>query len=417
MDDLALKLRGALGILAILGLAFLLSSARRKVRPRIILFGIGLQIAFALIVLRTDLGRRFFDGANAVIIGLLDFSKQGAWFVFGALSPRPGETCPVGYLFFFQTLTTIIFFASLMAVLYHLGIMQFVVRGVAWVMLRTMRTSGAETLSASANIFVGQTEAPLLVKPFIAGMTRSEIMAVMTGGFATVAGGVMAAYVGMCHDAFPDIAGHLMAASVMAAPAGLMIAKIMVPEVEASATAGALKIRVEKTSVNVIDAAASGAADGMKLVLNVAAMLIAFVAILALLDFILGWAGGLCGCPELSIKFILQYLFAPLAYAMGVAQGDVLAVSRLLGEKLVATEFVAYGSLGGMAGELSERSFMMASYALCGFANFASIAIQIGGIGAMAPERRPHLAQLGLKAMFAGFLTTCLTAAVAGIVI
>ncbi len=416
MDDLALKMRGAIGIVLMLGLAFLFSSHKRLVRPRVIGFGLGLQLAFAWIVLKTEFGEAFFAKANTIIIGLLDFSQYGAHFVFGPLAPEPGTPNTVGFIFFTQTLTTIIFFASLMAILYHLGIMQLVVRAVAWVMRRTMKTSGAETLSASANIFVGQTEAPLLVRPFIDRMTRSEIMAIMTGGFATVAGGVMAAYVGMVKDVFPDIAGHLMAASVMAAPAGLMIAKILVPESEASETAGGASIRVEKTSSNVIDAAAGGAADGMKLVLNVAAMLLAFVALVKLGNYILGWGGEILGYEGVTIEGILSYVFAPLPFLMGVESGDVFQVSRLLGEKIVLTEFIAFDHLGQMGEQLSPRSFMMASYALCGFANFASIAIQIGGISAMAPGRRSDLARLGLKAMLAGFLTTCVTAAVAGIV-
>ncbi|MFG0316820.1 MAG: NupC/NupG family nucleoside CNT transporter [Planctomycetota bacterium JB042] len=417
MDDFALKARGAIGIVVILALAWLLSSNRRKVRPRIVLYGLGLQFAFALIVLRTDVGRAFFDRANGAIQKLLDFSREGAAFVFGPLSIPAGEEGSLGFMFFFQPLVTIIFFASLMAVLYHLGIMQFVVRGVAWVMVRTLRTSGAETLSASANIFVGQTEAPLVVKPFIAKMTRSEIMAIMTGGFATVAGGVMATYVSIVRDVFPNIAGHLMAASVMAAPAGLMMAKILVPETERPETAGGVSVEVEKTAANTVDAAAAGAADGMKLVLNVAAMLFAFVAMVALLNFGLGKVGGWFGHEELSLQWLLQYAFAPLTYAMGVESGDVLAISKLLGEKLVLTEFVAYMNLGEQGAELSERSVTIASYALCGFANFASIAIQIGGISAMAPERRSVLAELGVKAMFAGFLTTCLTATVAGLLV
>ncbi len=417
MDDFALKARGAIGIVVILALAWLLSSNRGKVRPRIVLYGLGLQFAFALIVLKTDLGRAFFDRANAAIQKLLDFSREGAAFVFGPLAIPAGEEGSLGFMFFFQPLVTIIFFASLMAVLYHLGIMQFVVRGVAWVMVRTLRTSGAETLSASANIFVGQTEAPLVVKPFIAKMTRSEIMAIMTGGFATVAGGVMATYVSIVRDVFPNIAGHLMAASVMAAPAGLMMAKILVPETERPETAGGVTVEVEKTAANTVDAAAAGAADGMKLVLNVAAMLFAFVAMVALINFGLGKVGGWVGHEQLSLQWLLQYAFAPLTYAMGVESGDVLAISKLLGEKLVLTEFVAYMNLGEQGGELSERSVTIASYALCGFANFASIAIQIGGISAMAPERRSVLAELGVKAMFAGFLTTCLTATVAGLLV
>lgn len=417
MDDLSLKLRGVVGILVILTVLFLLSKSRKNVRPRIIFWGLTLQFIFALIVLRTDFGAAFFHGANKVIIGLLEFSQHGSNFVFGALSPKPGEESDLGYIFFFQTLTTIIFFAALMGVLYHIGVMQMIVRAVAWLMRITLKTSGAETLSASANIFVGQTEAPLLVKPFVGKMTNSEIMAVMTGGFATVAGGVMAAYVAECKDVFPDIAGHLMAASVMAAPAGLMISKILIPEIDQPATSGSVPIHVDTGAANVIDAAAGGASDGMKLVLNVAAMLLAFVALVMVIDFGLGYVGSFFGYDGLSLTGILQYVLSPLAYMMGIQGDDVMKVSHLLGEKLVLTEFVAYRDLGTMREELSERSFMMASYALCGFANLASIAIQIGGIGSIAPERRADLARIGPRAMLAGFLTTCLTATVAGIII
>jgi CNT family concentrative nucleoside transporter len=418
--EVGLKVQGGIGVLAILGLCFLLSTNRGSIRPRIVVLGLAMQFLFAFVVLRTELGRRFFEAANAAVLRLLEFSQAGMDFVFGPLAVPPGSPASLGFLFAVHALVPIIFFASLMAVLYHLGIMQFVVKCVAFLVQRSLKTSGAETLSAAANIFVGQTEAPLLVKPFIAKMTRSEMMAVMTGGFATVAGGVMAAYVGMVRGEVPDIAGHLLTASVMAAPAGLMIAKILVPETERSETADSLDVKVERTSRNVIDAAASGASEGMMLVLNVAAMLVAFISLIALLDFLLGLAGGLAGYPELSLGRCFQYAFAPLAWLMGIESGDRLDVAGLLGTKLVATEFTAFLELGRMNAEsdvMSERSIRLVSYALCGFANFASIAIQIGGIGALAPSRRSELAALGLKAMFAGFLTTCLTATVAGILL
>lgn len=409
------KVQGVFGILVFLLLCYALSTDRRAVKPRIVIGGLCLQVLFAIIVLKTDLGRHVFEAANRAVTRLLSFAEKGTSFVFGPLGVPPYESGTLGFTFAIHALCPIIFFASLMAVLYHLGIMQLVVKGVAWVVQRTLKTSGSETLSAAANIFVGQTEAPLLVKPFIGKMTKSEIMAVMTGGFATVAGGVMAAYVGMVQASIPDIAGHLLTASVMAAPAGLMVAKILVPETETSATASSLDVKVEKTARNVIDAAASGASDGVMLVLNVAAMLLAFVSLIALIDFLLGMISA-----GLDLKTIFKWVFSPVTWLMGIESADRMDAAGLLGTKLVATEFAAFTELGAMKagdGTMSERSMRMMSYALCGFANFASIAIQIGGIGAMAPERRGDLAALGLKAMLAGFLTTCLTATVAGLLI
>lgn len=414
MDDFNLKVQGAIGIFAMLALCYVFSTSRKSIKPRIVFYGLGLQFLFAYLILKTSPGRAFFDKANTVIMKLLSFSEEGAKFVFGSLGTADG---PLGFNFAFQVLTTIIFFASLMGVLYHYGVMQRIVRAVAWVMQRTLGTSGAETLSASANIFVGQTEAPLLVRPFIKGMTKSEIMTVMTGGFATVAGGVMASYVGMLKDVFPDIAGHLLAASVMAAPGGIMISKILFPETEKPETSGSLEINVERTTRNGVDAAAGGASDGMQLALNVGAMLFAFVALIKLMDALLGWGGSFIGFENASLQSLLMYVFSPIAYAMGVPRAEVFEVSKLLGTKMVATEFMAFLSLGSGDVQLSPRTMTMCSYALCGFANLASIAIQIGGISAIAPERRSDLAQIGLKAMFAGFLTTCLTATIAGLMV
>jgi concentrative nucleoside transporter, CNT family len=320
-----------------------------------------------------------------------------------------------------------------MTMLYYFGVMQVVVKGFAWVMMRTMRTSGAETLSAAGNIFLGQTEAPLLIKPYIARMTMSELMAVMTGGFATVAGGVMAAYVGMLIFFFPDIAGHLMAASVMSAPAALVFAKMIWPETEEPATRGSLRVDVEKVDANVIDAAARGAGEGLTLALNVGAMLLAFIALIALFNALIGWIGGVtlltpllqnvgwlgAGQP-LSLESILGWLLAPLAWVMGVPWADAPAIGTLLGIKTVVNEFVGYLQLNALlAGdtELSPRSIVIATYALCGFANFSSIAIQIGGIGGIAPSRRSDLARIGLRAMIAGTLAAFMTATIAGILI
>ena len=322
-----------------------------------------------------------------------------------------GDPRGLGYIFAFHVLPTIIFFGALMSVLYHLNIVQTVVRGVAWVMQKTMGTSGAESLSAAGNIFVGQTEAPLLIKPYVPEMTRSELMAVMCGGFATVAGGVLAAYV-----RFGISAGHLISASVMSAPAALVVAKILYPEKEVAKTADGAQAEFEKGTTNVIDAAATGAADGLKLALNVAAMLLAFIALIALLNGILGWVGGWFGL-SLSIKTIFGWMFYPLSWCMGVDNQDLLSFGNLLGTKIAINEFVAYVELGALHHQMTPRSFTIATYALCGFANFSSIGIQIGGISAIAPGRRMDLAKIGLKAMIGGAIASWITACIAGILL
>jgi len=304
-----------------------------------------------------------------------------------------------------------------MAVLYHLGVMQAVVRAIAVVMQKTMRTSGAETLSAAGNIFVGQTEAPLLIRPFVKDMTESELMAVMTGGFATVAGGVMVAYVGMLRGVFPEIAGHLLCASIMSAPAALVVAKIVIPEPDPnkSKTYGSLKVDLRSTDANVIDAAARGASEGLQLALNVGAMLLAFLAIIAMINGFVGWVGGLFGAEGLTMELMLGYVLRPFAWAMGVNWADANLVGSLLGIKTIANEFVAYQVLADRASELtSVRSMVIATYALCGFANFGSIGIQLGGISPLAPERRGDLARIGLRAMIAGTLAAFMTACVIG---
>jgi CNT family concentrative nucleoside transporter len=315
-------------------------------------------------------------------------------------------------------LPTIIFFSSLMSVLYYLGIMQRVVQAMAWLFQRLLGTSGAETLSATGNIFVGQTEAPLLIKPFVGAMTLSELNTVMVGGFATIAGGVMAAYVGMLSPYFPDIAGHLLTASVMNAPAGLLISKMLVPEVGQPVTRGTVKVEIEKTERNVIEAAAAGAGQGLQLALNVGAMLLAFIALVALLNYGVAGLGGLVGLEDLSLERILGWVLAPLAWLMGVPWSDAGTVGSLVGIKTVLNEFVAYLQLAGILGAggegLEPRSAVIATYALLGFANFSSIAIQIGGIGGLAPERRGDLARLGLKAMIGGNLAAFMSASLAG---
>jgi CNT family concentrative nucleoside transporter len=391
------------GMLVMIGLAYLLSVDRRAVRWRPVVMGTLLQVVFALLILRTETGRVAFDVAGKVVNRFLDFTDAGSSFVFGE---RYRE-----FFFAFKVLPTIIFFSSVITILYYFGVLQKLVLLFARVMVRTMGTSGAESLAASANIFVGQTEAPLLVRPYVAAMTRSELMAVMTGGFATIAGGVLAAYVGMGVPA-----EHLLAASVMSAPAALVMAKLMLPEKEHSLTAGKVELEVERPWVNVIDAAAAGAADGLRLALNVGAMLIAFLGLIALVDWPLGWLGSLVGWEELSLRTLLGLLGRPLAWLMGVEWAEAKQVGMLIGIKTAANEFVGYVELQKMVqeGMLSERSQVIATYALCGFSNFGSIAIQIGGIGAMVPERKSDLARLGLRAMVAGSLACFQTAAIAG---
>jgi CNT family concentrative nucleoside transporter len=370
---------------------------------------------------------------GVVVNGLLGFTLQGARFIFGNLvqptvpvgTPQAGGgiddaagfVASTGALFAFGVLPTIIFFSSLMSVLYHLGVMQLVVKGLAWVMQRTLRTSGAETLSASGNIFLGQTEAPLLIKPFVDKLTHSELFTVMVGGFATVAGGVMAAYVLMLQDLFPNIAGHLLAASVMNAPAGLLLSKMIRPETEVPVSRDSLHVTVEKPDANLIEAAASGAAVGVQLAINVGAMLMAFIALVALLNFGIGWLGGLVGAEGLTLQGIFGTVLRPLAWAMGVPWADTQYVGGLMGVKTVLNEFYAYAQFGrdlNAGAAISPRSAVITAYALLGFANFSSIGIQIGGIGGLAPGRRSDLARFGLRAMLAGNLAAFLSATLAG---
>ena len=405
------RFTGLLGIFVILGIAWALSSDRKRINWRLVVLGSGVQLLFALLILKTPWGREAFDGVGRVVTGFLDIADEGSRFIFGDDFQD--------HFFAFKVLPTIIFFSSFITVLYYLGVMQWVVKGFAWVMMRLLRTSGAESLSASANIFVGQTEAPLLIRPYVASMTNSELMAVMTGGFATIAGGVLVAYVGLLQETFPDVAGHLLAASVMSAPAALVMAKLMIPETEHSLTAGNVSIEVEKPWANVIDAAAEGAGQGLKLALNVGAMLLAFIGLVALVDFGLSWAGGLFGFAELSLEWLLGWLLRPLAWVMGVPWEESGRVGALLGLKTASNEFYAYARMGQMIAEnpMSERATVVATYALCGFANFSSIAIQIGGIGAIAPERRSDLARLGMPAMIAGTLACFQTATIAGLLV
>lgn len=413
------KLISCVGLFVLLGIAFAFCPAahRRHINLRVVIFGVALQLIFAVIILKTPV-KAAFDWINVLVNVLLDFTLEGSKFVFGDLA----TSSKFGFIFAFQVLPTIIFFSSLMTVLYHMGVMQVIINWLSKIMTKTMQISGAESLSNAANIFLGQTEAPLLIKPYVSTMTRSELLAIMVGGMANTAGGILAAYVGMLRAGFPDIAGHLVAASVMSAPASFAIAKLMIPETEESMTGGSeVKITVEKIDANMIDAAARGASEGLTLALNVAAMLVAFIALIAMLNGGFKWVGGMVGLPWLSLEVIFGYCFAPIAWLMGVPAQDALSIGTLLGQKTVLNEFVAYSNLGKIVTEspelLSQRSIVIASYALSGFANFSSIAIQIGGIGSMAPERRGDLANLGLKAMIGGTLASFMTATIAGILI
>lgn len=403
------RLVSLLGLAVMIGVAFALSENKKAIAWRTVVMGILLQVVFGLVILKTDLGRGVFDTIGKGFNAILGYTGEGAKFLFGGLA-TPSES--LGFIFATMVLPTIIFMSALMSVLYHMGIMQKVVELVAKVMMKVMRTSGAESLAAAANIFVGQTEAPLVIKPYVGKMTKSELMCLMTGGMATVAGGVLAAYVGFGIDA-----GHLLAASVMSAPAALVCAKLMVPELEQSATAGVVKIDLPPVATNVIDAAATGASDGLKLAVNVAAMLLAFIALIAMLNGILSALGGLIGYPHLTFEFIMGYVNAPIAWLLGVPWEDCLTVGSILGKKLVLNEFVGYLDLVKAKATLNERSTILATYALCGFSNFSSIAIQLGGIGTMAPEKRSVLAAYGLKSMIAGTLACYMTACIAGLFI
>ena len=400
---------GILGILVLLAIAVAMSNNRKAIPWRLVIWGLGLQLIFAIFILKTPIGQPFFGVIDTAIKKILSFSDAGSDFLFKSFGAGVVEAPLMNFAF--RLLPTLIFFSSLITVLYHFGIIQFIVKWVARAMQKTMRTSGSETLSVSANIFVGQTEAPLMVRPFVSKMTKSELMAVMVGGFATVAGGIMAMYVKILAD-IPGIAGHLMAASIMSAPAALVIAKIIYPETESSDTMGDLKIVLEKKDDNVMEALSRGATDGMKLAANVGAMLVAFVAMIALVNAILGVMG-------LSLQQILGWIFSPLAWVMGIPWHEAGIMGTLMGEKLVLTELIAYGDLAELraTNSISDRTAIIASYALCGFANFASVGIQLGGIGGIAPGRRKDLAKLGLKAMFGGALASWITATLAGILI
>lgn len=431
-----LLLRGLLGLAALVGVAYLFSTDRKSINWRVVGIGIGLQLIFALLVLQTDVGQVVFQFLGGAFAKVLSFAEVGGDFIFASFVT--GEFDPALVNFAFRVLPTIIFFAALMGVLYYMGWIQPLVKGMGWFMAKTMKLSGAESLSAAANVFIGQTEAPLVVRPYIPEMTKSELMTLMAGGFATIAGSVLAVYIGLLGGGDPArealFAAHLLSASVMSAPAAIVMAKILVPETTTPKTVGRAELHIEEKDANVLEAAAGGAADGLKLAANVGAMLLAFIALLALLNYVLGLVGGVSvfGAPtlsdavvaasggtfqQLSLESILGFVFAPLSWVMGVESSDILQFGRLLGEKLVVTELIAYASLADLSGVISERSMFMATYALCGFANFGSIAIQIGGIGGLAPERRGEIAQLGLRAMIGGALASWMTATIAGVLV
>lgn len=402
------RLVSLLGLFVMIGIAYAFSEKRHLIKWRTIVSGVLLQVFFGLIILKTQIGKDIFRGASGVFDSILGYTHEGSKFLFGNLAIADN----FGFIFATMVLPTIIFMSSLMSVLYHIGVMQKIVEVFAKIMMKVMNLSGSESLAAAANIFVGQTEAPLVIKPYVQTMTKSEIMCLMTGGMATVAGGVLAAYVGFGVDA-----GHLLAASVMSAPAAIVCAKLLIPESEESATAGVVNIDLPKKNENVIDAAADGATDGLKLAVNVAAMLLAFIALIAMLNGILGWVGALFGFPQFSFELVLGYLNAPVAWLLGVPWEDCLQVGGMLGKKLVLNEFVAYLDLTKNMATLSERSVILTTYALCGFANFSSIAIQLGGIGTLAPNKRDTLARLGLRSLLGGTLACYMTACVAGLFI
>jgi concentrative nucleoside transporter, CNT family len=407
------RLQPLVGLIVIMTIAYAISTNRRAIDRRTVVWGLSLQILFALIVLKTATGRQLFQTLGGVINRLLDFASVGSSMVFGPLGdktvwPRIMNTVlgPEGaqyaVLFAFQVLPTIIFIAALFAVLYYFGVMQLVVRAFAILMRRVMRASGAESLNVAASIFMGQTEAPLTIRPYLPRMTESELMTVMTSGMAHISGGIMAAYI-----LFGIEAQHLLTAVIMTAPGTLMMAKMFVPETEVPETTGTIKLEIERTDVNVIDAAGRGTSEGLQLALNVGAMLISFLALVALVN-------ALLGLVHLSLQQIFGWVFAPVAWSMGVPWRDAPTIGNLLGTRMALNEFVAYSQLGPMKATLDPRSFTIATFALCGFANFSSIGIQIGGIGALAPTRRHDLARLGFRAMLAGTLANFITATIAG---
>jgi len=407
-----------LGVLVLLGVAYALSTNRRAVQWRTVAVALAIQLAIALAILRTPWGGWLFGAVNDAADAFVGAAGAGIEFVFGrwpkqALVASDGSSVHLPYVFAIQVLPIIVFMSSIFAVLQHFGVLQRVVEALARGLRRSLRTSGAESLAAIAEIFLGMVEAPLMIRPYVPFLTRSELFCVMTAGLATVAGSVLVAYMGMIGPAY---AGHLVAASFMAAPAAIAMAKLMVPEEGVPQTMGGAHVEIPRTTVNAIDAAASGAIVGVQLALNIGGMLVAFVALIHMADALLGWAGAFAGMPSLSFEGILGWLLAPLAWVLGVPWHDAAKVGEMLGVKTVLNEFIAYQQLADAEASLDPRSVVIASYALCGFANFGSLAIQIGGLGGMAPERRGDVARDALRALVSGSLASFLTAAIAGIV-
>ena len=400
---------GIIGMGVLLGIAYILSENKKAINYRTISWGLGLQFIFAILILKTPIGKPLFSYVDKIINRLIGFADKGSEFVFGSQAENVGFH-PAFESVAFRLLPTIIFFSALISILYHYGIIQFVIKFFSRLMEKTMRTSGAETLSVSANIFVGQTEAPLMIRPYVGGMTKSELVAVMVGGFATAAGGVLAIYAKWL-DGIPGIAGHLMSASVMSAPAALVIAKIIYPETKKTQSIRS-EIKSNQTTINAMDALGTGTVVGLKLAVNVGAMLISFISVIALLNYFLAIFG-------FSIESVLGLIFSPLAWTMGIPWSECGAVGSLMGKKIVFTEFVAFSDLKLLIDnqQISEKAAIISSYALCGFANFGSIGIQLGGIGGIAPERRKDIAQLISKAMVGGALASWLTATLAGILL
>ena len=406
---LVVRLRGLFGIVVLLAIGFALSSSRANISWRVVAWGLGLQATFAVFVLRVPVGQQIFRALGAAVTWLLSFSYVGSQFVFGDIGAQHSK---FGVIFAFQVLPAIIFVSALFAIMYYLGIMQVVVKAFAVMMNKVMGASGAESLNVAASIFMGQTEAPLTIRPFLPRMTRSELMTVMTAGMAHVSGSIMAAYI-----AFGIEARHLLTAVIMTAPGTIMMAKILEPETEVPETLGGVKVDIPRTDVNVVDAAARGTTEGLHLMLNVIAMLVSFIALIALVNGILGFAHQYVSFVPENLQTVLGWVFYPVAWVMGVPGHDTSTVAGLLGTRMVLNEFIAYAQLGPLKATLDPVSFTIATFALCGFANVSSVGIQIGGIGALAPERKHDLARLGFRAMLAGTLANFLSATLAGMLL
>ena len=400
------RFAGLLGLATMIGLAYLFSTDRKAIRLKTVLWGLGLQVSFAFFVLRFEIGRNIFQTAGFYVNKLLSYSYVGSEFVFGEIGKKVSS---MGFSFAFQVLPTIIFIAAFFALLYHIGVMQLIIRVAAWIMTRVMGASGAESLNVAASIFMGQTEAPLTIRPFLNKLTKSELMVVMTSGMAHVSGGIMAAYI-----AFGIEAKHLLTAVIMTAPGTLLMAKMLVPETEQALTAGKVQMPEMEKEPNVLGAISRGTIDGLHLALNVAAMLVTFLALLALLNAMMGWGHAHLAWFPSSLQQVFGWLFAPVAWVIGIPWKECGAMGNLLGTRMVINELVAFQQLGAIKSTLDPRTFTIATFALCGFANFSSIGIQIGGIGALAPEQRGQLAKFGIRAMLAGTMANLMSASIVG---